>query len=145
MKAISFFKALDPTRAISGLIFTSTIFRVIFRILSNQSNRFSAAVIMKIAYGHDIKDDDDLYLRLGTHANESIEDCGPLGSTPIDFFPFRKPLPRLSILAKLIGFSDALSFMVSGNVLCGVCQEKVPAKSSVSRLSIRRCQETACE
>jgi hypothetical protein len=53
-------------------------------------DRFAAAVVVKIAYGHDVNSDDDLYLKVAQRANYALNNAGPIGSTPIDFFPWRK-------------------------------------------------------
>ena len=54
--------------------------------------RFGAAVIMKIAYGHQIERDDDEYIKLTENVSLAHVDAGDPGTAPVDFFPIRKEL-----------------------------------------------------
>ena len=51
--------------------------------------RFGAAVIMKIAYGHQIETDDDEYIKLTENVSLAHVDAGDPGTAPVDFFPIR--------------------------------------------------------
>ncbi|KAF9002124.1 cytochrome P450 [Cyathus striatus] len=55
--------------------------------------RFSTALIVKIAYGRDIVSDDDPYIDISGTALDSMVSCGAAGSTPVDFMPFLRFLP----------------------------------------------------
>src|ERR1700722_2752448 len=52
----------------------------------------STAIIMRVSYGHRVVSDDDEFLRLANDHDDAINNCGPPGSTPVDFFPFCKQL-----------------------------------------------------
>lgn len=47
-------------------------------------------IVVKIAYGHSIKDDDDPLVNLIDEAGKLIHNSGPPASTPVDFFPWRE-------------------------------------------------------
>lgn len=51
--------------------------------------RFGAAVIMKIAYGHEIERDDDEYIKMTENVSLAHVDAGDPGTAPVDFFPIR--------------------------------------------------------
>ena len=53
-------------------------------------NRFTTAVIIKIAYGHDIVSDDDYFLQVADEIGYVINNSGAPGNTPIDWIPIRK-------------------------------------------------------
>ncbi|KAJ3473489.1 hypothetical protein NLI96_g12978 [Meripilus lineatus] len=55
--------------------------------------RFSASVIMEIAYGHHVTSEDDPFLRIADKINELTAGVGPQGSNIVDFFPILKKLP----------------------------------------------------
>ncbi|KAF9002123.1 cytochrome P450 [Cyathus striatus] len=55
--------------------------------------RFSTALIVKIAYGKDIISDDDPYLEISDAAIDSLVSCGSPGSTLVDLMPFLRFLP----------------------------------------------------
>ena len=59
-------------------------------ISNSNPDRFSTAVIIKIAYGHDIVSDDDYFLRLTGDVGYVLHNSGPVGNTPIDWVPSRK-------------------------------------------------------
>lgn len=52
-------------------------------------DRFSTAIIIRIAFGHQILSDDDPYLKMAETISYALSNSGPPGSTPVDFFPFR--------------------------------------------------------
>ena len=51
--------------------------------------RFGAAVIMKIAYGHQIERDDDEYIKMTENVSLAHVDARDPGTAPVDFFPIR--------------------------------------------------------
>ncbi|OBZ75202.1 O-methylsterigmatocystin oxidoreductase [Grifola frondosa] len=55
--------------------------------------RFGAAIIMKIAYGHQIESDDDEYIKLTENVSLAHVDAGDPGTAPVDFFPILQYLP----------------------------------------------------
>ncbi|RDB17677.1 O-methylsterigmatocystin oxidoreductase [Hypsizygus marmoreus] len=55
--------------------------------------RFSTAIIMRVAYGHQITSDDDPYIDITEHASHALGNVGAPGSTPVDYFPFLRYLP----------------------------------------------------
>ncbi|KAI1790771.1 cytochrome P450 [Ganoderma leucocontextum] len=55
--------------------------------------RFGAAVIMKIAYGHEIERDDDEYIKMTENVSLAHVDAGDPGTAPVDFFPILQYLP----------------------------------------------------
>ncbi|KAF9002170.1 cytochrome P450 [Cyathus striatus] len=73
--------------------------RLLLHLMENPRNfmhhfqRFSTALIVKIAYGKDIDTDDDPYIDIFVKALDSVTACGPLGGTPIDFMPFLRYFP----------------------------------------------------
>ena len=58
-------------------------------------DRFGAAVIMKIAYGHQIERDDDEYIKMTENVSLAHVDAGDPGTAPVDFFPIRMSLAAL--------------------------------------------------
>ncbi|KAL0570243.1 hypothetical protein V5O48_011728, partial [Marasmius crinis-equi] len=53
--------------------------------------RYTVSNIMRAAFGHQIKTDDDEFLKLGNDLSHSNNSSGPPGNTPVDFFPWCKP------------------------------------------------------
>lgn len=53
-------------------------------------SRFSTAIIIKIAYGHELKSDDDRYLNITEQIGAALNNSGPVGNTPVDWLPFRE-------------------------------------------------------
>lgn len=54
--------------------------------------RFATAIIIRIAFGHQISSDDDPYVKISQDAGYALSNAGSPGSTPVDFFPWRKYL-----------------------------------------------------
>ncbi|KAF9456703.1 cytochrome P450 1A2 [Collybia nuda] len=55
--------------------------------------RFSTAIIIRIAFGHQITSDDDPYVKFAERVGYAISNCGTPGNTPVDFLPFLQYLP----------------------------------------------------
>ena len=93
-------------------------------------DRFSTAVIIKIAYGHDIVSDDDYFLRLTGDIGYILHNSGPAGNTPIDWVPSRKLLPPevASCYVLTETNSPAFSFVVPRHILRQFCK-KMEARS----------------
>ncbi|TFK32217.1 cytochrome P450 [Crucibulum laeve] len=60
---------------------------------NNHMSRLSAAIIMQIAYGHQIVKDDDPYIQIAKDTGYALSSCGPPGSTPVDLLPFLQYMP----------------------------------------------------
>ncbi|KAJ8081653.1 hypothetical protein PM082_007499 [Marasmius tenuissimus] len=56
-------------------------------------HRYTVSNIMRAAFGHPIKSDDDIFLEIGNGVSDVFQRCGPAGNTPIDFFPWLRYLP----------------------------------------------------
>lgn len=52
-------------------------------------HRFSTAIIIRIAFGHQIISDDDLYVKIADDVSYALSNAGSPGGTLVDFFPFR--------------------------------------------------------
>jgi hypothetical protein len=56
--------------------------------------RFAAGTIMKITYGHTVRSNDELYVRLAEEAGSDTVTGGSPGSVLVDFFPARMSVWR---------------------------------------------------
>ncbi|KDR72308.1 hypothetical protein GALMADRAFT_102042 [Galerina marginata CBS 339.88] len=56
-------------------------------------NRFSSAIILRIAYGHEIKSNNDPYLKIISDVGYCITNCAAPGSNLVDLVPIMKYLP----------------------------------------------------
>jgi hypothetical protein len=56
--------------------------------------RFAAGTIMKITYGHTVRSNDELYVRLAEEAGMETVTGGSPGSVLVDFFPARMSVWR---------------------------------------------------
>ncbi|ESK90250.1 cytochrome p450 [Moniliophthora roreri MCA 2997] len=56
-------------------------------------HRFTTSNIMRAAFGHPIKSDDDIFLKLGMNTSHVMNHSGPPGNTPVDFFPWLRHFP----------------------------------------------------
>ncbi|KAK7047274.1 hypothetical protein VNI00_006505 [Paramarasmius palmivorus] len=56
-------------------------------------HRFTTSNIMRAAFGHPIKSDDDIFLKLGMATSHVMNNSGPPGNTPVDFFPWLRYFP----------------------------------------------------
>ncbi|KAH9857798.1 cytochrome P450 [Lenzites betulinus] len=55
--------------------------------------RFTSALTLKIAYGHQIESDDDEYIKLTEAITLALDETGDPGTSPVDFLPYLKHLP----------------------------------------------------
>ncbi|KAG5651044.1 hypothetical protein H0H81_010078 [Sphagnurus paluster] len=58
--------------------------------VNETDSRYSAAIIIEIAYGHRILTDNDPYVKIAEDVCHASAHSGPPGGTPVDIFPFRK-------------------------------------------------------
>jgi hypothetical protein len=49
--------------------------------------RYSTALVINIAYGHQILSDDDEYIKIAENSSEAIARAGSAGTTPPDLLP----------------------------------------------------------
>ena len=56
--------------------------------LQNFITRFVSASIMMMTYGHQVKGDDDVYVKLAKLTTEALNSAGSGGAALVDFFPF---------------------------------------------------------
>ncbi|KAF9262286.1 hypothetical protein L218DRAFT_868068 [Marasmius fiardii PR-910] len=52
-------------------------------------NRFIVSIIMRVTYGHQVKSDDDIFLKIANDFTHISQNSGPIGNTPVDFFPWQ--------------------------------------------------------
>ncbi|KAH9936920.1 cytochrome P450 [Amylocystis lapponica] len=71
---------------LSGLMQTPHAFRT-------HLQRYVAALIMEIAYGHTVTSMDDKYIELADRATNETNEAGSAGSMLVDFFPVLKHIP----------------------------------------------------
>ncbi|KAL0575890.1 hypothetical protein V5O48_006090 [Marasmius crinis-equi] len=57
------------------------------------AHRYTVSNIMRAAFGHQIKSDDDVFLEIANGVAYAFSNCGPPGNTPVDFFPWLLHLP----------------------------------------------------
>ncbi|GLB38523.1 putative cytochrome p450 [Lyophyllum shimeji] len=55
--------------------------------------RYSTAIIVEVAYGHQIVSTDDAYVKIAEGCSPAAAASGPPGGTPVDLFPILKHLP----------------------------------------------------
>ncbi|KAJ8088580.1 hypothetical protein PM082_013823 [Marasmius tenuissimus] len=55
-------------------------------------HRFTVSTIMRVAFGHQVKSD-DVFTEIADGAAFAFTHCGPLGNTPVDFFPWLSHFP----------------------------------------------------
>jgi len=55
--------------------------------------RYSTAIIIEIAYGHQIISDDDPYVKIAEDICIATANSGPPGGTPVDMFPILRHFP----------------------------------------------------
>ncbi len=49
--------------------------------------RYTTAIVMRIAYGHQIISDDDEFVRIAHDSGYTLNNSGPPGGTAVDLFP----------------------------------------------------------
>ncbi|KAL0578234.1 hypothetical protein V5O48_003771 [Marasmius crinis-equi] len=57
------------------------------------AQRFTLSNIMRAAFGHRVKSDDDKFERIAHGVTYALNNCGPAGSTPVDLFPWLRHFP----------------------------------------------------
>ncbi|KAL4259189.1 cytochrome P450 family protein [Pleurotus pulmonarius] len=55
--------------------------------------RYTTAVVMRIAYGHQITSDDDEFVKIAHDSGWTLNNAGPPGGTMVDLFPILMNLP----------------------------------------------------
>ncbi|KAF9258780.1 cytochrome P450 [Marasmius fiardii PR-910] len=61
--------------------------------LSNYVHRLTVSIIMRVAYGHQVKSDDDVFLKIGNDFTFILNNAGQIGNTPVDLLPWLRHLP----------------------------------------------------
>ncbi|KAJ8081569.1 hypothetical protein PM082_007414 [Marasmius tenuissimus] len=56
-------------------------------------HRLTVSNIMRAAYGHQVKSDDDVFMGMGERVSHLLHRCGPPGNTLVDLFPWLQHLP----------------------------------------------------
>ncbi|KAJ8081659.1 hypothetical protein PM082_007505 [Marasmius tenuissimus] len=56
-------------------------------------HRYTTSIVMRVAFGHQVKSHDDVFLEIADGIAEALTNCGPPGNTPVDFFPWLARLP----------------------------------------------------
>ncbi|KAJ8081558.1 hypothetical protein PM082_007403 [Marasmius tenuissimus] len=56
-------------------------------------HRLTVSNIMRAAYGHQVKSEDDVFMVMGERVSYLLNNCGPPGNTPVDLFPWLRHLP----------------------------------------------------
>ncbi|KAJ8519138.1 hypothetical protein ONZ45_g3868 [Pleurotus djamor] len=87
-------------------------------------SRFSTAIAMRIAYGHQIVSDNDEYIKLSNAHISSMSESGNPGANPVDFFPFATSLPgfpeRIVLMSRGSGDHRLLSYKTSRSTELGL-------------------------
>ncbi|KAF9458164.1 cytochrome P450 [Collybia nuda] len=91
---------LTPNKCLDYQSIQSREARVLLQsLLDDGSNldtflrRFATAIIIRIAFGHQITSDDDPYVKISQDAGYALSNAGSPGSTPVDFFPLLRHFP----------------------------------------------------
>ncbi|RDB17531.1 hypothetical protein Hypma_001246 [Hypsizygus marmoreus] len=61
--------------------------------LEHVIHRFSTAVVIEVAFGHQVTSDNDTYVKIAEEAGVVINNAGHTGGTPMDVFPFLRYFP----------------------------------------------------
>ncbi|KAK1225695.1 hypothetical protein PQX77_011361 [Marasmius sp. AFHP31] len=56
-------------------------------------HRLTVSNIMRAAYGHQVKSEDDVFMGMGERVSHLLNNCGPPGNTLVDLFPWLQHLP----------------------------------------------------
>lgn len=65
-------------------------------------DRFASAIVLRVAFGITLKNDDDEYIKLAADAINATGNGGSPGATVIDYFPFLGNLPHWLVPSKAI-------------------------------------------
>ncbi len=86
-----------------------------------QSTRYTTAIVIRIAYGHQILSYDDMFVQTVHDCGYTLNNGGPPGGTVVDFFPIRTWVPCRNIVTTDPSagcYSNAAPLVVSRNILC---------------------------
>ncbi|TGO84600.1 hypothetical protein BPOR_0486g00010 [Botrytis porri] len=64
--------------------------------------RFASAIVLRVAFGITLKNDDDEYIKIAADAINATGNGGSPGATVIDYFPFLRNLPHWLVPSKAI-------------------------------------------
>ncbi|ATZ52299.1 hypothetical protein BCIN_08g00560 [Botrytis cinerea B05.10] len=64
--------------------------------------RFASAIVLRVAFGITLKNDDDEYIKIAADAINATGNGGSPGATVIDYFPFLGNLPRWLVPSRAI-------------------------------------------
>ncbi|KAJ8081567.1 hypothetical protein PM082_007412 [Marasmius tenuissimus] len=56
-------------------------------------HRLTVSNIMRAAYGHQVKSEDDVFMGMAERVSHFLNNCGPPGNTPVDLMPWLRHLP----------------------------------------------------
>ncbi|KAJ7601748.1 cytochrome P450 [Mycena rosella] len=56
-------------------------------------SRYAKAIVLEAAFGQRVESDQDQLMKMGNEVSHSLNNAGPIGSTPVDFIPWMKYLP----------------------------------------------------
>ncbi|KAL0568631.1 hypothetical protein V5O48_013350 [Marasmius crinis-equi] len=56
-------------------------------------HRYTVSNVMRAAFGHQVRSDDDEFLKLANDIGVTMNASGPPGNTPVDFFPWLRYMP----------------------------------------------------
>ena len=73
-----------------------TVSRIITNFFPHSLSRFTTAIVIRIAYGHEVTSNDDHYLKMTGEIGAACNNSGPIGNTPIDWLPIRELTSDLS-------------------------------------------------
>jgi hypothetical protein len=108
--------------------------------LLRMHRRFSTAIIMRVAYGHQITSDDDPYVKIAHDTGYALSNAGSPGSTPVDFIPFRvyfhQKLVHKTSFDLSVHYSSVFPFLVSWGIPCWLRQEQQVGNCRVAQLSL---------
>lgn len=64
--------------------------------------RFASAIVLRVAFGITLKNDDDEYIKIAADAINATGNGGSPGATVIDYFPFLGNLPHWLVPSRAI-------------------------------------------
>ncbi|KAF9262304.1 cytochrome P450 [Marasmius fiardii PR-910] len=56
-------------------------------------HRFTVSNIVRVAYGHQVKSDEDVFMQFANVLTDAASNSGPIGNTPVDLFPWLRYFP----------------------------------------------------